>query len=118
MNTKYEEGLKDHAITFYRFRKDGTPNPDIKRAFLHPLNITAEDAINGTLTLTDDGSLWKLVLEEAVRDTLRKQATAYCICSFQLRRSGAYCVARLNRNEQAPNAQTTDTDTNIEKEKS
>jgi len=84
-------------ITFYRFRKDGTPNPDIKRAFLQILNITPEDAISGYL-LSEDGSQWTLILETPVYEALKHSADVDCIVSFQVRRQGAYAVARLNKN--------------------
>lgn len=82
-------------ITFYRYRKDGSPNPDIKRAFLQTLVLTAEDAIAGRLWL-EDKSEWILVLEQPVREALRNQSSCAVICSFQLRIQGAYAVARLN----------------------
>lgn len=85
-------------ISFYRFRKDGTPNPDIKRAFLFTLNVCAEDAIKGKLYL-EDQSEWTLVLEQPVREALRQQATAECIVSFQVRTQGAYAIARLLKHQ-------------------
>lgn len=82
-------------ITFYRYRKDGTPNPDIKRAFLQTLTLGVEDALSGRLFL-EDKSEWILVLEPAVHAALKLSSSCECIVSFQLRTQGAYAVARVN----------------------
>ena len=83
-------------ITFYRYRKDGSPNPDIKRAFLQSVVLRVEDAIEGKVWL-EDKSEWKLVLEEPVRAALKESSFVSCIISFQLRTTGAYAVARLEQ---------------------
>lgn len=86
-------------ITFYRFRKDGSPNPDIRRCFLSSFLLSAEDAIIGKLWL-EDKSEWTLVLEQPVREALKSAASCECIISFQVRHSGAYAVARLDTKTQ------------------
>lgn len=94
-------------ITFYRFRKDGTPNPDIKRAFLQTLTLGVEDAIRGKLWL-EDKSEWILVLEPAVHAALRLSSSVSCIVSFQLRIQGAYAIARLNTKEHTEASETSE----------
>lgn len=81
-------------ISFYLYRKDGTPNPDIRRAFLQRITLFAEDAIKGKYFL-EDKSEWTLVLEPAVREALLHSASVECVTSFQVRTQGAYAVARI-----------------------
>lgn len=82
-------------ISFYVYRKDGSKNPDILRYFLEERELTAIEAAEGSL-LQVDGSRWTLVLEDEVHKRLQESSDAVrCIISFQLRRSGAYAVARL-----------------------
>jgi len=83
------------SITFYVFRKDGSKNPDILRYFLEDRFLTAYDAAEGFLS-QPDGTKWKLILEDAVRyEITQGNNNCKCLVSFQLRRSGAYAVARL-----------------------
>lgn len=80
--------------TFHVYRKDGSPNPDIKRYFLDRREVTAMDAIAGCIVL-DDKTKWQLVLEPAVANALRAQDSIFCIVSFQIRQAGNYAIARL-----------------------
>ena len=81
-------------ITFYLYRKDGSLNPDIKRAFLQAMSVSAEDAIAGRIFL-EDKSEWILVLEAPVRAALKAASLVECVVSFQIRTTGAYAVARI-----------------------
>ena len=94
-------------ITFYRYRKDGSPNPDIRRAFLQSVILRVEDAIEGKVWL-EDKSEWKLVLEEPVRAALKESSFVDCIISFQLRTTGAYAVARLNTKPETKTKEVTE----------
>lgn len=88
------------VVSFHRFRKDGTPNPDIKRAFLLRVTVSVEDAICEKIIL-EDKSEWKLVLEPPVKKTLQATNKADCIISFQLRVDGCFAVARLFEEDKA-----------------
>lgn len=85
---------KQETITFHVYRKDGSPNTDIKRYFLDRRQVTAMDAIAESIVL-DDKTKWKLILERAVAEALKGQDSVYCIVSFQIRQSGNYAIARL-----------------------
>jgi hypothetical protein len=83
------------AISFYVFRKDGSRNPDILRSFLEEHYLTATDAALGFFKQVDNSN-WQLILEDEVKNKLLEETEAVkCIISFQLRRSGAYAIARL-----------------------
>ena len=93
MENKINQPVKS-PITFHIYRKDGTANPDIKQSFLDRKHLSAQDAIEGSLTL-DDQTKWQLVLEAPVQKKLKEQDAVLCIISFQVRQSGNYAVARL-----------------------
>ena len=86
-------------ITFYRYRKDGSLNPDIKRAFLQTCTLRVEDAIAGHVLL-EDKSEWTLVLEPPVHEAFKRSSLVDCIVSFQIRKGGCYAVARLFKEQQ------------------
>lgn len=94
METKSETKKSKPSISFHVFRKDGSKNPDIKAYFLENMSLTAHDAIEGKLILSDNTE-WTLVLEPAVIDAIKSKETADCLISFQARHSGNFAVARL-----------------------
>jgi len=85
---------KTSEVSFHVFRKDGSKNPDITRYFLDNKTITAHDAMEGKLVLSDRTE-WTLVLEPRVREALRQGDSVECLISFQARVDGNFAVARI-----------------------
>ena len=85
---------KKHDVTFHVFRKDGSKNPDIKLFFLENMVIDAHTATSETLKL-QDGTVWSLILEQQVKEALKRETEVACLVSFQARTYGNYAVARL-----------------------
>lgn len=85
---------KNSPVTFHVFRSDGSKNPDIKAYFLSNLDLDVHTALEGSLKLKD-GTLWRLVMEDAVQQALKSATSVKVLVSFQARTQGNYAVARL-----------------------
>lgn len=82
------------AVSFYVYRKDGSSNPEIKKFFLDVRELTAIDAVQGHIRLSDN-TIWELVLESPVVKALKAASAVKCVISFQARIQGNYAVARI-----------------------
>lgn len=88
-------------VTFHVFRKDGSRNPDIKYSFIEIMSLSAQDAAEGYIVLSDK-TTWAVVVEDAVRGMLMTTDAVKCIISFQARVNGNFAVARLFREDYRP----------------
>jgi len=79
---------------FSIFRADGSKVPTLKKAFLVKEHISLKHFRHNSLIL-EDGTEWEMVVENAVEDGVFKNASAFCIVSYQAHTHGNYAVVRL-----------------------
>lgn len=72
---------------------------DIKKAYLHAKEVTAEELKQSEICKAPNGILYKIQIDKETWQKIMKDGAAYCVISFQQRTYGNFALIRLFKKE-------------------